>query len=160
VGGHSGILCTYSRLKQSFFWEGMKHDVQRHVAACDECQRNKSNSHSPVELLQPLPVPTQVWEDISLDFMDGLPTSDGKTVVLVVVDRLTKYSHFLALSHPYTARTVAAIFIAQIVRLHGIPKSMVSNWDRVFVSTFWKELFKLQGTQLKVSSAYHPQSDG
>jgi hypothetical protein len=97
-----------------------------------------------------------VWEDISLDFVDGLPSSDSKTMVLVVVDQLTEYSHFLALSHPYIARTLATIFIAQTVCLHGIPKSMVSDWDRVFVSTFWKELFKLQGTQLKMSSTYHP----
>jgi len=105
-------------------------------------------------------VPSQVWEEISLDFVDGLPPSTGKTTVMVVVDRLTKYAHFIALAHPYTTKKVAEVFIANVVRLHGMPTAMVSDRDPIFLSTFWKEFFTLQGTQLKMSSAYHPQSDG
>lgn len=95
-----------------------------------------------------------------MDFITGLPKSKGFEAVLVVVDRLSKYSHFLALKHPYTARSIAEIFTKEIVRLHGVPSSIVSDRDPIFMSHFWQELFKLQGTHLKLSSAYHPESDG
>jgi hypothetical protein len=125
----------------------MKKDVRRYVATCDTCLGNKSKTRSTAGLLQPLPVPSQVWEEISLDFVDGLPPSTGKTTVMVVVDRLTKYAHFIALAHPYTAKKVSEVFIANVVRLHGMPTTMVSDRDPIFLSTFWKEFFTIQGTR-------------
>lgn len=92
--------------------------------------------------------------------MDSLPPSQGKTTILVVVDCLTKYGHFLPVSHPYTAASIADIFVKEIFRLHGMPWSIVSDHDPIFVSQFWEHFFKLQGTKLCRSSAYHPQSDG
>ena len=92
--------------------------------------------------------------------MDSLPKSHGYEVILVVVDRLTKYVHFVALSHPYTATRVAAVFMRDIFKFHGMPQSIVCDRDAVFTSRFWAELFKLQGTDLAMSSAYHPQTDG
>jgi len=86
-------------------------------------------------------VPTAVWQDIALDFVEGFPKVGGKSVVLTVVDRFSKYVHFIALGHPYTATSVARAFFDQIVRLHGIPCSIVSDRDPVFTSSFWKELF-------------------
>lgn len=115
--------------------------------------------HSP-SLLQPLPIPEKVWNEISMDFIEGLPKSQGKTTIFVVVDRLTKYAHFMVLTHPYTAKDVAQLFLDNIYKLHGLPVSIVSDRDAVFTSTFWQELFKLQGCQLHLSTSYHPQTDG
>ncbi|GJY92704.1 putative mitochondrial protein [Tanacetum coccineum] len=160
VGGHSGALKTQRRMAKEVYWVGMKKDVEKLVAECDICQRQKYSTMAPNGLLQPLNLPTRVWAEITMDFIDGLPKSEGYTVILVVVDRLSKYAHFVPLRHPYTAKTVATAFLREVVRLHGIPESIVSDRDRVFLSHFWRELFKLQGTNLKRSSSYHPQTDG
>ena len=121
----------------------MMTQIIKFVAACSVCQHCKYQATSPTSLLQPLPIPKAIWEDISLDFISGLPRVRGIDTVLVVVDRLTKYAHFLLVRHPYTAKTVAEIFIKEIVRLHGIPSSIVSDRDTTFMSHFWQELFRL-----------------
>lgn len=138
----------------------MRTDVARWVAECDTCQRQKYSTLAPGGLLQPLELPLRVWSDIAMDFIDGLPKSEGNTFIFVVVDRLSKYAHFIPLKHPYTALSVAGVFIREIVRLHGVPESIVFDRDKVFVSQFWRELFKAMSTTLKRSTAYRPQTDG
>ena len=108
----------------------------------------------------PLPVPHSVWTDIALDFVEALPKVRSKSVILTVVDRFSKYCHFIPLAHPYSAESVAEAFFADIVRLHGVPQSMVSDRDPVFTSKFWRELMRLMGTKLHMTTAFHPQSDG
>ncbi|KAL4032881.1 hypothetical protein IC575_005964 [Cucumis melo] len=130
VGGHSGFLRTYKRLTAELYWEGMKSNVKKHCEECLTCQRNKTLALSPAGLLVPLEVPQQVWSDISMDFVDGLPKARGFEVVLVVVDRLSKFGHFLPLKHPYTAKTVAELFVKEVVRLHGFPSSIVSDREK------------------------------
>ncbi|MCH81804.1 hypothetical protein A2U01_0002597 [Trifolium medium] len=159
-GGHSGFYKTYRRLAANVYWIGMKGIIQEYVRKCDVCQRQKYMATSPGGLLQPLPIPDWIWEDISIDFITGLPKSKGFEAILVVVDRLSKYSHFIPLKHPYTANSIAEVFCKEVVKLHGVPLSIVSDRDPIFISSFWKELFKLQGTKLKMSTAYHPESDG
>ena len=112
------------------------------------------------KLLKPLSIPTRIWTDISMDFIEGLPKYGGKTIILVVVDWLSKYSHFYALNHPYTASFVAQIFMDQIFDLHGIPSSIVSNHDATFTSHFWTKLFLHIGTKINMSSGYHSQIYG
>lgn len=138
----------------------MCRTVKEFLQQCTICQQYKTDCMKPAGLLQPLPIPAQIWTDVSMDFIEGLPPSNGHTVIMVVVDRLTKYAHFVALKHPFTAIIVAKAFVANIVRLHGIPTSIVSDRDKVFISSFWQALFQLQGTKLCMSSSYHPQSDG
>ncbi|MCH80609.1 hypothetical protein A2U01_0001379, partial [Trifolium medium] len=160
TGGHSGFLRTYRRLVDTLYWVGMQKCVRNFVRACDVCQRQKYSATTPGGLLQPLLIPNAIWEDLSLDFITGIPKSKGYDAVLVVVDRLSKYSHFILLKHPYTAKSIAELFVKEVVRLHGIPNSLISDRDPIFVSHFWMELFKMQGTKLKMSSSYHPETDG
>ena len=159
-GGHSGVQATIKRISRLCYWRKMRQQVKEFVAKCRVCQANKPDLAAYPGLLQPLPIPTKVWTEISMDFIEGLPPSNGKTVILVVVDRLSKYSHFIALSHPFTAMQVAQTFMDNIYKLHGLPKVIVSDRDKVFLSLFWKELFKMLHISLHLSTAYHPQSDG
>ncbi|KAG8639326.1 hypothetical protein MANES_14G117021v8 [Manihot esculenta] len=138
----------------------MRKQIQSYIAECSICQKNKSSTSLPASLLQPLPIPHQVWEDIAMDFIDGLPTSFGINSILVVIDRLSKYAHFLPLSHPYSAKVIVDKFVEGVVKLHGMPRSIISDRDPIFMSNFWREFFKLSGTQLNMSSSYHPEIDG
>lgn len=160
VGGHSGILATYHRIKKLFYWNGMKNGVEEFVKQCQICHQAKHEHTQPAGTLQPLHVPEGAWQDLTMDFIEGLPKSEMYDVILVIVDRLTKYSHFLPLRHPFTAPQVARVFLDNIVKLHGVPRSIVSDRDKVFTSTFWRELFHLVGTKLHYSTTYHPQTDG
>lgn len=130
------------------------------VKKCITCQRAKSDHTYPRGLLQPLPIPQRTREDIAMDFIVGLPNAKGFTVGMVVVDRLAKFRHFVPIKTYFSSTSVAATFIQNIVKLHGIPKSIVINRDKVFLSRFWNSLFHAMGTTLSMSTAYHPQSDG
>lgn len=144
LGGHSGTQATYKRISQTMYWKGLKKDVYNHVQACLVCQQHKGETIATPGLLQPIPIPDKVWNELSMDFIVGLPNSKGKTAILVVVDRLSKAAHFIALAHPYTASTIAQVFLDNVYKLHGFPKSIIHDRDPIFMSSFWKEFFKLQ----------------
>lgn len=160
LGGHSGERATYQRVKLHFHWPKMKQQVIELVKSCLVCQKNKSEHVPYPGLLQPLPIPEQAWTHISMDFVEGLPKSQNKDVILVVVDRLTKYAHFISMTHPYTAQDVAQIFMDQVFKLHGLPQVLLTDRDSLFTSTIWQSLFKSLGVELHLTSAYHPQTDG
>jgi hypothetical protein len=132
----------------------------RHISECVTCQQNKSEQTLPAGLLQPLPIPEQKWESISMDFITGLPKAQGKDCIYVVVDRLTKFAHFFVIPTDYNAVQVAELFFREIFRLHGLPQSIVSDRDSRFINTFWQEVFRLVGTELTPNTSYHPQTDG
>ncbi|KAH9646382.1 hypothetical protein KPL70_024860 [Citrus sinensis] len=160
VAGHAGVKRTLVRLSTLFYWPNMRKDVELFVASCLLCQQTKYSTQAPAGLLQPLPIPSLVWEEVTMDFITGLPFSHGFTVILVVVDRLTKSAHFGALPTHFTASKTAVLFTDMVVKHHGFPRTIISDRDSIFLSSFWKKLFELSGTTLKHSTAYHPQTDG
>jgi hypothetical protein len=159
-GGHSGFPVTYHRLLSLFSWSGMKRMTCEYVRYCHVCQQAKPERLPPAGLLQPLPVPSGPWEVATMDFIDGLPVSNGFNCIFVIVDKFTKYSHFVSLRHPYTASKVAELFVNSVYHLHGLPLSLVSDRDPIFTSHFWREVFRATGMQLKLSTANHPETDG
>ena len=159
IGGHFGEIKTYQRIASKLCWVGMRSDIAKFVPECETCQRNKSLTTTPVGLLQPLPLPLHVWNETTMDFIEGLLRVEGCSTILIVVDLLSKYAHFMNLKHPYSAKTVETVFVKEIVRLHDIPSSIITDRDKIFLSHFWKEIF-WQRTILKNSIAYHLQTDG
>ena len=130
--------------------------MKKHVRECDICQRLKYETCHVDGLLQPLPIPDKPWLDVSMDFVEGFPKSQSKDVVLVVVDRLTKFVHCIPLSHPYTATKVANLYLQHVFKLQAMSASIVSDRDPVLTFHFWQELMRLQEVQLAMSSTYHP----
>lgn len=160
VGGHSGALATYMRIRKLFSWSHLKRSVQEFVANCTTCQQAKTEKVAYPGLLQPLVVPDYAWHTVTMDFIEGLPQSAHYDCILVVVDKFSKYAHFLKLSRPLSALKVAKIYMEHVYKLHGMPIAIVSDRDKNFTSQLWQELFRLSGTELRMSSSYHPQSDG
>jgi hypothetical protein len=158
---HPGSTKMYLDLKQHYWWTKMKIEIARYVAKCDTCRRVKAIHMKAAGPLQSFPILTWKWEDISMDFIVGLPrTTKGFDSIWVIVDRLTKIAHFLPVKVKYTVATYAELYIARILSLHGVPKTIVSDWGSQFVSKFWEDLHKSLGTKLLHSSAYHPQTSG
>lgn len=158
--GHVGRDRTLHLVSSSYFWPSLRHDVERFVEHCRVCQQSKGKA-SNAGLYLPLPVPTQPWSDISMDFVLGLPrTQRGNDSIFVVVDRFSKMAHFIPCKKTTDAVSVTTLFFRDIYRIHGLPLSIVSDRDTRFMSHFWRSLWKLLRTSLDMSSAYHPQTDG
>lgn len=161
LAGHFGADRTAELIARSFHWPKMAEDAQVYTRTCPACQRNKASNEVPLGLLQPLPIPERPWSSVSLDFITDLPrTEAGFDAILVVVDRLTKMAHFIPTVTTVDAPGTAELLMREVVRLHGLPQTLVSDRDPRFVSLFWETLFKLMGTKLALSTPYHPQTDG
>ena len=158
---HPGSTKMYQDLKMSFWWSGMKRDVSEFVTKCLVCQRVKAEHQVPSGLLQPIRIPEWKWDRITRDFVVGLPLTGRKhDSVWVIVDRLTKSAHFLPVRTDYSLDKLAELYIKEIVRLHGIPISIISDRDPRFTSRFWGKLQEAMGTRLNFSTTFHPQTDG
>lgn len=139
----------------------MKVDIAKYVSACGVCQQVKAEHKRPAGLLWPLEIPEWKWEHITMDFVIGLPRSPrGKDAIWVVVDRLIKSAHFIPVRTTNTAHDLAPLYIKEVVRLHGVPMSIVSDQDSKFVSMLWQSLQRAMGTKISVCTAFHPQTDG
>jgi len=162
LAAHPGVKRMYASMRRQYFWPGLHTDVKAYVESCDLCRINKSGTSKPWGLLQPLPVPTGRWSDISMDFIGHLPVSkhSGCDCVLVIVDRLTKLVRFIPCKSTITADEAAKLFIKHVFKDFGLAKTMLSDRDTLFVSNFWQSLFKQLGTILPMSCGYHPQTDG
>nr|BAL46523.1 hypothetical protein [Gentiana scabra x Gentiana triflora] len=158
---HPGSTKMYRDLKERYWWLGMKLNIAEFVAKCDTCQRVKAEHRRPGGLLKPLEVPEWKWENITMDFITGLPrTKSGHDMIWVIVDRLTKSAHFLPCKVDMPIKKFTQLYLDNIVRLHGVPLSIVSDRDSRFISHFWKGLQKAFETKTDLSTAFHPQTDG
>lgn len=161
LGGHFSAPKTQDLLERTFSWPNLATEVREYCKRCEICQRDKSTNQAPAGLLTPLPTPPRPWVDVAMDFMVELPeTASGHNALLVVVCRLSKMVHLIKTTTQVTAPEVAQLFFDNIVRLHGIPVTIVSDRDSKFTSHFWRTLWKHLGTRLLLSTAYHPQTDG
>ena len=158
---HPRVMKMRADLKTLFFWKGMKADIVNYVARCLECQQVKAKHRHPAGLLQPHAIPESKWEVISMDFIVGLPlTMRRHETIFVVVYTLTKSAHFIPMCMMYQAPEIARFFISEIVRLHGVPKWIISDRGSEFTGQFWTSFQDALGTQLKFSTAYHLEVDG
>ena len=159
--GHLGIKKTTELVKRDFYWPTLEQDVAEYVRTCDDCQRNKPSNQRQQGLLQPLEVSTRRWERVSMDLITHLPkTKRGYDSLFVIVDYCTKMIVLRPTVATATAVDIARIFVDAVVRTHGLPRTIVSDRDTKFTSNFWREVWKTMGTQLAMSSGFHPQTDG
>jgi len=160
LAGHPGRAKTFDLLDRQYYCKDMRRQVNQYVRKCHSCQRSRTLRHAMFEVLRPLPVPEKPWEDNSMDFVVGLPECEGFDAVWVVVDRLSKMRHFIPCHTTIDAVGLAKLFLGEIVRLHGLPKTIV--WDRgpQFALTMWGQICSRLGTDRQMSTAFHPQTDG
>jgi hypothetical protein len=159
--GHQGWHRTLDVLARQFWWPRMALDVRKYCRSCLSCQVNKPQATPPAGLLQPLPVPSRRWQSINIDLIVGLPPdAQGRDSIVQFVDRLSKRVCVAPCKKSITAPELAEVFLDVVFKHHGLPEVLVCDRDSKFVSEFWKTLFRLLGTQLNVSTAYHPQTDG
>jgi len=161
VAGHMGQDETIELIRRNFWWPKMNERIVDFVRSCPDCQQNKVSRHHPYGLTSPLELPYAPWQSIAMDFITELPVSEGCDQLWVVIDRFTKMAHFLPLGKEgKTAADLAVIFAREIWRSHSLPTDIVSDRDSRFTSETWREFLRLLGIRPRMSTAFHPQTDG
>ena len=158
--GHFGQFKTSQYIRRYFWWPAMSRDIESYCKTCGICMTSKDVNSKPTSLLHSLPIPDRPWQSIGLDFMGPLPKSNNFDYLLVMIDRLTSQVHIVPTMMTVTARGITWLILKEVMRLHGIPESIVSDRDTKFTSIFWKEIHRLMGSKLLMSTAFHPQMDG
>ena len=159
--GHFGVDRTLEHISRNFWWPRMRPSIQSYVDSCPQCQQNKASNQRPYGLLQPIPIPEERWEVVTLDFISGLPMTRRKhDAILVIVDKLTKMVHLIATTKTCSAKHASQLFLEHVWSKHGSPKILISDRDTRFTSDFWQQFCTFLGMATKMSTAYHPQSDG
>lgn len=157
---HAGRERTLSAVREKFYWPSLRKDVSDYVKSCDVCQKVKHDRSGKTGYLKPLEIPAQPFDTISLDFISGLPMSNGKNAILVVVDKLTKYAHFIPTTTEINASETAQLLFDEIIKTYGLPRVIVGDRDPRWTSSLWQELAQLMNTRLALSTSKHPQTDG
>ena len=165
LAGHFGVEKTLELLTRKYYWPKMRVDVEKYVQGCDICMSSKAQRHKPYGSLQSLPVPTHKWKDLSMDFVTGLPKSkDWRGVeydsILVIIDRLTKMVHYEPVLTTLDAEQLAEVLIEAVIKYHGLPDSIVTDRGSLFTSKFWSSLCYYLNVKRRLSTAFHPQTDG
>ena len=160
VACHAGFHRTLALIRQRFWWPTMSADTKEYVSACSVCARSKASHQAPAGLLRPLPIPHRPWSHIAVDFVTGLPPSDGNDTILTIVDRFSKAVHFVPLPKLPSALETATLLTQHVFRLHGITQDIVSDRGPQFSSQVWKAFCRALGASASLSSGYHPQTNG
>ncbi|KJE98320.1 hypothetical protein CAOG_09214, partial [Capsaspora owczarzaki ATCC 30864] len=160
TAGHCGNRKTLELVQRDFVWPGMRKYVEQYVHTCPVCQMVKHARHAPYGLLTPIEAADKPFGDWSIDFVTGLPDSQGFNAVMVCIDRLTRVAHFIPTTKSVTAEESAQLFLENVVKLHGVPVRVLSDHGPQFIAKFWKKLWKAMDIDLSYSSAYHPQGNG
>jgi len=160
IAGYFGQEKTLEMITGDFYWKKITDWVNDYVRSCTTCQQAKAPRHAHFGLLSHLHVPYAAWDSTLVDFITQLPNSAGYSQILVVVDRLTKMAHFIGLQEKTTAKDVAEAFLKEGWKLHWLPSEIISDMDAKFAGEFWESLCKRLGIKRKMSTAYHPQTDG
>ena len=158
--GHPGYTRTLEVTKQFFFWVNMTTEVRQFVLDCPVCQVEKGSHLKPSGKLMPLDLPGRKWDHVAIDFVVGMPVQNQYDTILTVVDKATKMCHFIACTEKISAKEVAQLYWQHVGRIHGIPSVLISDRDVRFTSRFWRELWRVLGTDLRMGSGFHPESSG
>ena len=159
--GHRGPERTLEAIKRVYWWPRLDADVSQYISRCSQCQRNKASTTKPRGLLQPLPTPDRVWGSVTMDLITQLPTTtSGYDSIIVFVDRLSKMTHFAPTHTTVDAQGVAQLYIQNVFRHHGLSDEVISDRGPQFAGHFWQEVQRLLGTKVRLSTAFHPQTDG
>lgn len=164
TAGHQGVTRTLKRVAAAYYWPGMKKAIRQYVLTCTDCQLVKAKHHRPHGKLAALPQAKRPWEEISMDFITGLPRSEGRTrgfdAILVIVDRATRYAIYIPTHQRVTSAELADLFLQRVVSYFGLPKGILTDRGSVFTSNFWRSFCHLLATRRRLSTAFHPQTDG
>ncbi len=166
ANGHPGIARTTEHIRRNFTFPGMKTKVSEYIKKCESCQKNKASRHAKYGNLQFQPPPEQPWDEVTMDFIVKLPKSTDPVTkvkydsILVMVDRLTKYAHFIPCNETIDAQQLGCLVLDKLVRYHGLPAVIVTDRDKLFTSKYWKTLVAAMGIRHKLSTAFHPETDG